>query len=266
MSNTTKAMLYVKIAEDKWAEKLKDGCAWFGTINGYIKKAEEEHNDEQGDKYEGVFARLKKGSPVIEECFDRYGDDLESFEENGFVLLRRKSSKRMCAFCVYGIHEGSNLEIISEEPYKDGLVLAELRYVISKEMFEKFLNGKKVEDEEATGVYMSPGHLDEALQKAMERKGRKFRRGVVVYDIDLTTEFCLDLDNVVNENYGELFHKRKDLSYQNECRTIIWNNDPEKNGIAVHYKRLRKESCFIVEHDKAGHELEFVCSIKKPEN
>ena len=71
MSNTTKAMLYVKIAEDKWAEKLKDGCAWFGTINGYIKKAEEEHNDEQGDKYEGVFARLKKGSPVIEECFDR---------------------------------------------------------------------------------------------------------------------------------------------------------------------------------------------------
>ena len=45
MSNTTKAMLYVKIAEDKWAEKLKDGCAWFGTINGYIKKAEEEHNE-----------------------------------------------------------------------------------------------------------------------------------------------------------------------------------------------------------------------------
>lgn len=52
----------------------------------------------------------------------------------------------MCAFCVYGIHEGSNLEIISEEPYKDGLVLAELRHVISKEMFEKFLNGKKVEE------------------------------------------------------------------------------------------------------------------------
>ena len=42
MSNITKAMLYVKIAEDKWAKKLKDGCAWFGTINGYIKKAEEE--------------------------------------------------------------------------------------------------------------------------------------------------------------------------------------------------------------------------------
>lgn len=133
------------------------------------------------------------------------------------------------------------------------------------EMFEKFLNGKKVEDADATGVYMSPGHLDEALQKAMERKGRKFRRGMVVYDIDLTTEFCLDLDNVVNAGYGELFHKRKNLSYQNECRTVIWNNDPEKNGIAVHYKRLHEKSCFIVEHDKAGYELGFICAIEKPE-
>lgn len=143
MSNTTKAMLYVKIAEDKWAKKLKDGCAWFGTINGYIRKAEEEHNDEQGDKYEGVFARLKKGSPVIQKCLDRYGDDLESFEENGFVFLRRKSSKRMCAFCVYGVHEGSNLEIISEKPYKDGLFLAELRHVVSKDLLIKVKSQNK---------------------------------------------------------------------------------------------------------------------------
>ena len=266
MSNTTKAMLYVKIAEDKWAKKLKDGCAWFGTINGYIKKDEEEHNDEQGDKYEGFFARLKKESPIIEECRNRYGNDLETSEDGDFVLLRRKSSKRMCAFCVYGIHEGSNLKIVSEEPYRDGMTLARFKHTISKEMYEKFITGTRVENADVTGVYMSPGHLDEALQKCMERKFRKFWSGVVVYDIDLTKEFCLDLDDVVNENYGELFHKRKDLSYQNECRTIIWNNDPEKNGIAVHYKRLRKESCFIVEHDKAGYELEFVCSIKKPEN
>lgn len=262
MSSKVKAMLYVKIAESKWAKKLRNGCAWFGTIDGYIKKAETEHNDEQGDRYEGVFARQRKDSPVIKDCLDRYGSDLEIIDDGDYVLLRRKSSRRMCAFCVYAIHEDSNLKVDSSEPYKDGLIRAHLYHKVSKEMYEKFLHGKRTENADATGVYMSSGHFDEEIQKCMERKHRKFWRGVVAYDIDPTREFCLSLDDIVNEEYGELFHKRKDLNYQSEYRTVIWNNDPDKKGIAVHYKPLRKRSCAIVEHDKAGLLIDIDCALE----
>lgn len=34
--------------------------AWFGAIDGYIEEAIKTGNNEQGDKYEGVFARVKR--------------------------------------------------------------------------------------------------------------------------------------------------------------------------------------------------------------
>ena len=58
-------VLCMKISQQKWIEKLQNGEAWFGAINEYIKKAEESGNNEQGDKYEGVFARCRKDSAII---------------------------------------------------------------------------------------------------------------------------------------------------------------------------------------------------------
>ena len=40
-------------------------------------QAETSNNNEQGDKYEGVFARCKKDSHLVGECHNLLGDDLE---------------------------------------------------------------------------------------------------------------------------------------------------------------------------------------------
>ena len=91
----------LKIAEPWAAESLRDGTAWFSTIGFYIEKAEKDHNDEQGDAYEGVFARQKKNSRYVEKCRKLFGDDLEIIKDGEHCLLRRKSSRNVCAFCVY---------------------------------------------------------------------------------------------------------------------------------------------------------------------
>lgn len=53
-------VICIKISQKKWIEELQKGSAWFGAINNYIVKAEETNNNEQGDKYEGVFCAVQK--------------------------------------------------------------------------------------------------------------------------------------------------------------------------------------------------------------
>ena len=52
----------MKIAKPRWAKSLRDGTAWFGSVESYIQKAQKDHNDEQGDAFEGVFARVGRFS------------------------------------------------------------------------------------------------------------------------------------------------------------------------------------------------------------
>lgn len=42
----------MKIAKPRWAKSLRDGTAWFGSVESYIQKAQKDHNDEQGDAFE----------------------------------------------------------------------------------------------------------------------------------------------------------------------------------------------------------------------
>ena len=58
-------VICIKISQKKWIDKLRAGSAWFGEINNYIVQAETSNNNEQGDKYEGVFARCKKEFPRL---------------------------------------------------------------------------------------------------------------------------------------------------------------------------------------------------------
>lgn len=50
----------MKIASPRWAKSLSDGTAWFGSVESYIQKAQKDHNDEQGDEFEGIIMVPKK--------------------------------------------------------------------------------------------------------------------------------------------------------------------------------------------------------------
>jgi hypothetical protein len=279
---TYKYVLALKVAEPKWAvrfiagtELLEDNncryvatesirkaikihsefgaTAWFGAINGYIEETIKTGNNEQGDMYEGVFARVKKNSFLMYHFMEMLGDDFESFEDendNSYCFLRRKSSRYVCAFCMYGVAE-TDLKKLGEPYLKDNQWYGNYESKISKEMFKKFLQTH----ENVAGCYFSVGHFYDALMDGIKQP---MARGVVQYDIDLTKEFCI----VPDEKYSELFHKRKDLAYQNELRCLLINKDQHKPGIPVTYKMLTDGNASFVEKNSAGNKLIFKCLLK----
>lgn len=58
---------------------------------------------------------------------------------------------------------------------------------------------------------------------------------MVEYDVDLNEEFCFEL----TDWYLELWHKRKELSYQNEIRTIIYD-DEHADGMEIEYNPINE--------------------------
>lgn len=93
----------MKIAKPRWAKSLRDGTAWFGSVESYIQKAQKDHNDEQGDAFEGVFARVGRFSNELINCMKKFGNDLEIIPDGEYCLLRRKSIRKACVFCMYGL-------------------------------------------------------------------------------------------------------------------------------------------------------------------
>ena len=233
--DTDSLALCLKISQPKWIKKLSEGSAWFGKIDGYIKKAIETNNDDQGDRYEGVFARLHKKSLDIDKYKVSLGDDLEIIEDVDYCFLRRKSSRVQKAFCMYGIRL-SDLTIIDVYNPDSKVPKGKFRCNIDAKMYNGFLqDGGKAVD--VAGFYCSAGHLHEALEKALSAKGYRWKRDMIQYDIDLNKEFVIE----PTDGYPELWHKRKDLSYQHESRIIIYDNN-EIDGIELEYDQLKKNS------------------------
>ena len=50
--------LCMKVSEKRWIESLRNGKECFNPVETFITKAETGGNNEQGDKYEGIFARM----------------------------------------------------------------------------------------------------------------------------------------------------------------------------------------------------------------
>lgn len=225
----------LKISQPKWIEMLKDGSAWFGKIDGYITKAIESNNDDQGDRYEGIFAHIPHDSPDIERFRNTLGDDLEIIVDGDYRFLRRKSSRRQKAFCLYGIKK-SDLTIVEVYDPEAENPRGRVRYNISPRMYHGFLqDGGTATD--VAGFYCSAGHINSAIEEALNSKGHRWKRAMIEYDIDLTEEFIIE----PTEGYPELWHKRKELMYQHESRILIYSED-DSAGISLQYAPLKENS------------------------
>ncbi|MBR3920061.1 MAG: hypothetical protein IKJ59_15270 [Clostridia bacterium] len=232
-------ILCMKISQQEWIEKLRDGEAWFGAIDGYIKKAEESNNNEQGDKYEGVFARCKKNSVIIQDSQQRFGDDLEIIDDGEYCFLRRKSSRLMLAFCMYGIKK-NELELFGEIDCTNEIKTCEFKYNFEPKMYESFLQDGTLPSEVA-GFYGSAGHIIDSIGEALIKNNYKWKIKIVNYDIDLTKEFYIEPQS----DYPELWHKRKDLAYQHEIRFIIYNKLQNLKGVVINYSPISTSSANI---------------------
>lgn len=249
----------MKIAKPRWAKSLRDGTAWFGSVESYIQKAQKDHNDEQGDAFEGVFARVGRFSNELINCMKKFGNDLEIIPDGEYCLLRRKSIRKACVFCMYGLTPQDFLPI-GELYYIDGVKVCDFQHTVSQKMFEGFLDDK----EKAASVCASIGHLNEAISKGASDVGYTIRRQELKYDLDFTREFMI-AGIEPGSPYEELFHKQKRFSYQHKLRSLLSNVDcpPSQDGIPIQYKKLEKDSLFYDESNDVGMIIQMTCSIKE---
>lgn len=229
-------ILCLKISQQIWIEKLHKGEAWFGAINEYIKKAEESNNNEQGDKYEGVFARCKRSSIIVKENKNRFGDDLEIIDDGEYCFLRRKSSRLMLAFCMYGIRK-EELVLFGEIDNSDEIKTCKFKYNIEPKMYNNFLQDGTPSSEIA-GFYCSAGHFIDSICQSLNNRDCRWKLKMISYDIDLNKEFYIDPQN----DYPELWHKRNDLAYQHEFRFLIYSDIPNQKGVVVNYPPISTSS------------------------
>lgn len=227
--------LCVKVGEKQWVESLRDGTICFNPIETFIEKAEKEGNNEQGDKYEGVFARIKANDVRLVKLRRRFGDDLEEIVENGYILLRRKSSRKVPIFCTYGVGK-------DELKLKDGTTREENGEnigIFDYDFPEKIHNGF-LSCADTWGYYASSGHFYKALEDALDRQHLLYVRTKITYDIDLSKEFYFEPDS----KYSELTHKRKELEYQHEIRYLLLNF-PRNDKYLLRYEPLSERSSGI---------------------
>lgn len=216
---TTDIVLCMKINEKQWIEAIRDGSLCFNRVGYFIEQAEKTGNNEQGDKYEGVFARVKKTDGRIPAIRNKYADDLEIVDDDDdeYVLLRRKSSRNVPIFCAYGIPK---TELSIEEGTivkQDGEIHARAKYYFPEKMYKGFLDNTTNGINTSWGFYASSGHWYEAIEKALIEKKLRYSKQIISYDLDLSGDFFVE----PNDTYSELFHKRCDLSYQHEVRYIL---------------------------------------------
>lgn len=140
----------------------------------------------------------------------KFGNDLEIIPDGEYCLLRRKSIRKACVFCMYGLTPQDFLPI-GEPYYIDGVKVCDFQHTVSQKMFEGFLDNK----EKAASVCASIGHLNEAISKGASDAGCTIRRQELKYDLDFTREFMI-AGIEPGSPYEELFYKQKRFSYQHE--------------------------------------------------
>lgn len=226
----------IKVSEQKWIKSLRNGTACFNPVGIFIEKAENDGNNEQGDRYEGIFARIKKTDPRLETSKHRYADDLEILPDGeNHVMLRRKSSRNVPVFCMYGVRRD---ELVLDEASvhtENGELFGKAKYTFPDKIYHGFLD-----TDDVWGFYASSGHFCTELENALNCEGLTYRKCVIRYDIDLETEFYFEPD----DEYSELNHKRKDLIYQHEIRYKLLNY-PRNEMYLLKYTPLSEHSCGV---------------------
>ena len=230
-----------KVGAKKWIKKLHEGSACFSPVGDFIVEGETTGNNEQGDKFEGVFARLKKDNPLIEKMSEKLGEDLEKITDGKYILLRRKSCRSIPVLCLYGMYKEDAKEI-ERKMLEDGTVDITLQFQLSDKMYDEFLSASLISNEkiEPWSMGMSLGHFQTAIEKELDLRGVRHKVVKVNYDLFKTEEFFVE----PTDDYDELAHKSNRLNYQKEIRWIL-PDIHQMDKFLLSYTPLSKESAGV---------------------
>ena len=215
-------ILFFKFSEYQWIKKLSEGNISFSCAGKFIHQATHTSNEIQGDRFEGVFARLLPNDPRIKQMQIELKNDLEILKDDqSFVLLRRKSSKFKPIFCLYGY----KAQDVLDDCINPTLGLNSIKHTFDTQMYTGFatsLQTKNVISSDHRFAQLTFSKTETFLKKvrrALETEKLKYKIDNVNY-----TEFNNETFFITpTEDYNELFYKFPKYSHQYETRICIQN-------------------------------------------
>ena len=140
-NNNDKAILIFRFSEKKWIDCFLEGRLSFSCAGAYISQGLTTSNNEQGDPYEAVFARLMRDDSRIFQAKQQLGDDLEVIEDGDYVMLRRHSAKLVPIFCFFcylqkDLFNEGKLEYVVNNQGK-------IKLEFDENMYKGFVDGNK---------------------------------------------------------------------------------------------------------------------------
>ncbi|CAM4042446.1 hypothetical protein COLU111180_20645 [Cohnella lubricantis] len=208
------SLILFKFGATKWMKALKDGKVSFSCPGQYINIAKKTGNSEQGDLYEGVFARLKKTDPRIEQCGRKFGDDLEVLPDGEYVLLRRKSTYSVPTFCFYSFRGLDLLQNVTRPG------LQRVRHDFDERMYSGFSSNAALNahsDDAPATLIIQARPFYEQIMKAIHREGFGAELSHINYKLFENEEFYIE----PTDQRKELFYKFPKYRYQKEARILL---------------------------------------------
>ena len=197
-----------------------------------------------------IFGRIRKDDSRLDDLRQHLGSDLEIIDDGEYVILRRYSTRNIPIFCTYGVLR-DEITIDPESVHLEGReLIGTARYDFPSKIYDGFLD-----DDDVWGFYCSAGHLHAEIEKSLNRCKIRFSKAKISYDIDLSKEFLLTID----DSYLEVTHKRIDLSYQHEIRYFLLGF-PQTKEYLLTYTPLSENSCGIAPRSLYM-ELKCVCHL-----
>ncbi len=213
------ALVLFRFSKHKWANTIINGKLSFSCAGKFVDEAIKDKNDVQGDKYEGIFARIYKNDVRLQLMRDQLGDDLEEIEDEEYVLLRRKSAMLKPIFCIYGYKAGDALSDSGDNHLGETHIV----HQFDPKMYQGFSGDWKdtsIPDEDRfTMLILNPEPFLKRVNNALKKEKLSYRIGIVDYNLRGEETFFIQ----PTDNYDELFYKRPEYWYQYEDRIVIKN-------------------------------------------
>lgn len=250
-----------RFGQKRYTEAFARGYFSFSCPGAYITQAIETGNNEQGDRFEAVFARLRKTDPRIEKMKEQLHEDLEIIEDGEYVLLRRYSARLIPVFCFFN-YKISDLREGELGEYKDGTILVKMKF--DPKMYSGFESENASDEEKLILIYIDAVAFTnkvEGFLKTPQGKNANARMSEVDYKERGNDTFFIE----PTENYDELKYKRPRYKYQHEgriyfpqCRFIS-----EKDRYTLFAGAFEKNQIYIFESLPSA--FTFCCSGRKAE-
>lgn len=210
------ALILFKFGIKKHLTELSNGKMFFSCAGNYVFIGTHGGNDEQGDKEEGIFARLYREDSRVDECYQKFGKDLEIINDGDYIKLRRRSSLYYPIFCLYAYTVN---DILLRDDIRKGTHKYEYRF--NDKIFNAFTELKMCclkEDYLPTICVFQPKPFIDNMKYSLFAKGiNNYEMRTIDYKVKDNDQYFINPD----ERRSELFYKNPRYEYQHETRLCL---------------------------------------------